>query len=81
MRTILILKKIVEILFVKGNLTVPQIQYQLKKLCGITVHQKQILTIIGQHSEIFDIIRERGQADVILTPQYRNLIESENSNK
>jgi len=81
MRTLFIFEKIIEILLIKGSLTVPQIQYQLKKLFGMTVHQKQIIAIINQHSEIFDVILEHGQAVVILTPQYRTSIESENNNK
>jgi hypothetical protein len=77
MRTLYILKKITEILLIEGGLTVPQIQYQLRKLFGIAVHQKLISTIIIRHSEQVDIILKHGQSVVILTPQYRVSIESE----
>ena len=50
MRTLLIFEKIIEILLIEGSLTVPQIQYQLKKLFGMTAYQKQIIAIINRHS-------------------------------
>jgi hypothetical protein len=77
MRTLFILKKITEILLIGDGLTVPQIQYQLRKLFGIAVHQKLISTILIRHSEQLDIILKHGQSVVILTPQYRTSIESE----
>jgi len=80
MRTLYILKKITEILLIEGGLTVPQIQYQLRKLFGIAVHQKLISTIIIRNSEQLDIILKHGQSVIILTPQYRVSIESEKPN-
>jgi hypothetical protein len=77
MRKLLILEKITEILLVKDGLTVPQIQYQLRKLFGIAVHQKLISTIISLHMETLNVIHQHGQSFVILTPQYRDSIKSE----
>ena len=76
MRTLFILKKITEILLIEDGLTVPQIQYQLRKLFGIAVHQKLISTILIRQSEQLDVILKHGQSVVILKPQYRASIES-----
>jgi len=76
MRTLFILKKITEILLIEDGLTVPQIQYQLRKLFGIAVHQKLISNMLIRHSEQLDIVLKHGQSVIILTPQYRASIES-----
>jgi len=74
MRMTHITQKIIDLLLIEENLTVPQIQRGLRISFGITITQKQIINAVSHNSEILDIICASGQTTVILIPKYKNLI-------
>jgi len=74
MRMTYITQKIIDLLLIEENLTVPQIQQGLRTSFGITITQKQIINAVSHNAEILDIIRDSGQTTVILIPKYKNLI-------
>jgi hypothetical protein len=75
-----LLEKIIELLSTNGGLTVPEIQHELKSKFGISVLQKWIIHVIEKHGDKMDVILKCGKLTVMLTPEYRKLINrSKNS--